>query len=75
MFAHVSAKQLWSIVYSRYVPLQILNYCETLTHAQGMGNRFTAKSPITIRYGLRGPYTSDSVRGGIAPSHLHTVSQ
>ena len=38
MFAQHFVKQLWSVVYSRYVPSQILNYYDLLTRAQRRGH-------------------------------------
>ena len=74
MFVQQFVKQLWAIIYNSYVPLQILNYCMILIVRRVWRGRFTAKTLITLRYSVRGPYASDSVRGGIGPSHLHTVS-
>ena len=74
MFAQIFAKQLWSIVYSRYVPLQILNYCETLTRAQDVREPFYSQIADNPRVRCKGGLRLRHCQGGELSPLISTQS-
>ena len=67
MFAYQFVKQLWAIIYNSYVPLQILNYCTTLTRAQSRAGPIYSQIGNNSRVRGKGAQRIRQCQGGYGP--------
>ena len=67
MFVQGFMKQLSTLLYSSYVPLQIFNYSTTLTRAQDVGGPFQSQNADNHKVRCKGPLRLRQCQGGYWP--------